>query len=80
MLQSPQVDREGAIMNGDDWITTHEAAELSGYHVNYLRRLIRREEIQARKISFLWFVNRQSLLDYMAHAKESGDKRRGPKP
>ncbi len=67
-------------MNGDDWITTQEAAELSGYHVNYLRWLIREERIKARRISFLWFVNRQSLLDYMAQAKQSGDKRRGPKP
>lgn len=67
-------------MNGDDWITTQEAADLSGYHVNYLRWLIREERIKARRISFLWFVNRQSLLDYMAQAKQSGDKRRGPKP
>lgn len=66
-------------MNGDEWITTQEAAELSGYHVNHLRRLIRAGDIQARKISFLWFVQRQSLLDYMARAVESDDKRRGPK-
>jgi excisionase family DNA binding protein len=67
-------------MNGDEWITTQEAAELSGYHVNYLRKLIRRGDIRGRKISFLWFVNRQSLLDYMAQAGQSDDKRRGPKP
>ena len=66
-------------MNGDEWITTQEAAELSGYHVNHLRRLIRGGSIRARKISFLWFVHRQSLLDYMAQAAESEDKRRGPK-
>ena len=65
---------------GEDWITTQEAAEFSGYHVNHLRRLIRAGEIQARKISFLWFVNRQSLLAYMAQAEQSDDKRRGPKP
>lgn len=67
-------------MNGDDWITTQEAAELSGYHVNYLRKLIRRGDIQGRKISIVWLIDRQSLLDYMAQAAESEDKRRGPKP
>ena len=67
-------------MNGHDWITTQEAAELSGYHPDHLRRLIRAGEIRARKFSILWLVDRQSLLDYMAQAKESGDKRRGPKP
>ena len=66
-------------MNGDEWITTQEAAELSGYHVNYLRKLIRRGDIEGRKLSFLWLVHRQSLLDYMAQAEQSDDKRRGPK-
>ena len=66
-------------MNGDDWITTQEAAELSGYHADHLRRLIRAGEIRAKKLSFLWLVHRQSLLDYMAQAEQSGDKRRGPK-
>ncbi len=67
-------------MIGEDWITTQEAAELSGYHVNHLRRLIRAGDIQARKLSFLWLVSKQSLLDYMARANDSDDKRRGPKP
>lgn len=67
-------------IRGDDWITTQEAAELSGYHVNYLRKLIRRGDLRGRKISILWFVHRQSLLDYMAQAENSDDKRRGPKP
>ncbi len=66
-------------MNGDDWITTQEAAELSGYHVNHLRRLIRAGQVRAKKLSFLWLVHRQSLLDYIVQAEESADKRRGPK-
>ena len=66
-------------MIDDEWLTTEQAAELSGYHVNYLRKLIRRGDIRARKLSFLWLVNRQSLLDYMAQAEQSDDKRRGPK-
>lgn len=67
-------------MNGDEWITTQEAADLSGYHVNYLRKLIRRGDIRGRKISIVWLINRRSLLEYMAQAEESDDKRRGPKP
>lgn len=67
-------------MNGDDWITTQEAAELSGYHPDHLRRLIRAGLIKAKKFGIVWQVSRQSLLDYMAQAEESDDKRRGPKP
>jgi len=67
------------MMIDDEWLTTEQAAELSGYHVNHLRRLIRAGVIRAKKLSFLWLVHRQSLLDYMAQAEQSEDKRRGPK-
>lgn len=67
-------------MIGEEWITTQEAAELSGYHPDHLRRLIRAGEIRARKLSFLWLVSRQSLLEYLRNAEESDDSRRGPKP
>ena len=67
-------------MNGDDWITTQEAAEISGYHPDHLRRLIRAGALRAKKLSFLWLVHRQSMLDYIAAAEQSDDKRRGPKP
>jgi excisionase family DNA binding protein len=66
-------------MIDDEWLTTEQAAELSGYHVNHLRRLIRANAIYAKKLSFLWLVHRQSLLDYIAQAEQSDDKRRGPK-
>lgn len=64
-------------MKGDDWITTQEAAELSGYHVNHIRRLIRYDSIRARKFGPVWQVSRQSLLAYMDASEKSGDKRRG---
>jgi len=77
VLQCPL--KEGAKMIDDEWLTTEQAAELSGYHVNYLRRLIRRGDLEGRKVSIVWLIRRQSLLDYMAQAEESDDKRRGPK-
>lgn len=63
----------------DDWLTVEQAAELSGYHPVYLRGVIRSGQIQAKKISFMWFINRQSLIEYISQAEQSGDKRRGPK-
>jgi excisionase family DNA binding protein len=65
--------------NGDDWITTQEAAQLSGYHPEHLRRLIKRGDIVARKVSIIWLISRRSLLEFVAQAEQSGDKRRGPK-
>ena len=63
----------------EDWITTKEAVALSGYHPDHLRRLIRSNEIVARKFGIVWQVSHQSLLDYLRSAQDSGDKRRGPK-
>lgn len=62
-----------------EWITTQEAAELSGYHPEHLRRLMKERKIEARKFGPLWQVSRESLESYIAAAEQSGDRRRGPK-
>jgi excisionase family DNA binding protein len=66
-------------MAKDDWITTKEAAEISGYHVDYIRKLIKRKEIEARKFGRDWQVNQSNLLAYVRKVEKKGAKR-GPKP
>jgi excisionase family DNA binding protein len=61
-----------------DWITTKEAAELSGYHPVYLRELIRNGKIKAQKFGETWQVDRHSLLAFMKESENKGEKR-GPK-
>ena len=63
----------------DEWLSVSEAAELSGYHPEYIRRLIRDGEIEARKFSIVWQVKRESLNSYMEAAKSQDDKRFTPK-
>lgn len=63
-----------------DWLTTQEAAELSGYHLEYIRQLIRSGELEARMWGKrAWMVSKESLLAYLQKTQEQGDKR-GPKP
>lgn len=62
-----------------DWITTTEAAEMSGYHPVYLRELIRKGEIAALKKGNAWWVDRKALLFYLKAAAKSEDRRKGPK-
>jgi excisionase family DNA binding protein len=64
----------------EEWLTTEEAAGLSGYHVNHIRRLLRSGEIAGRKWGQAWQVSKASLLSYLEAAKKLGDKRWGPKP
>ena len=47
------------------WITTREAAEISGYHINYIRRLIRQGKIAAeadRPYTYSQFLEQERWL------------------
>lgn len=63
----------------EDWLTTFEAANLSGYNPDYIRLLIRTEKVIARRWGgWSWQVSRQSLESYMTTVEKVGEKR-GPK-
>lgn len=62
----------------DDWITTAEAAQLTEYHPNHIRRLIRAGEVKARKWGSAYMISRESLLEYAERMAHQGSKR-GPK-
>jgi excisionase family DNA binding protein len=63
----------------DDWLTTEEAAKMSGYHIEYVRRLARSGIVTARKWGHEWMVDRQSFQEYLASEKKPGPKP-GSKP
>jgi excisionase family DNA binding protein len=65
----------------EDWITTSEASQLSGYNAEYIRRLMRNGALASRRFGPLWQVSRKSLLAYTrTAAKRTGkDKRYGAK-
>jgi excisionase family DNA binding protein len=62
----------------EDWLTTGQAAELSGYHRKHILRLVRAGNVKARKFGPVWQVSRADLLAYIRKAEKLGAKR-GPK-
>ena len=60
------------------YITTAEAAQLTGYTDAYIRELIKDGRIDAKKYGRSWMVSRASLLAHKRQADELGAKR-GPK-
>ena len=62
-----------------EWITTQEAAQLSGYHPERIRELIREQKIKAVKKGSAWWVDRKSLLAFLKQVTKSEDKRLGPR-
>jgi excisionase family DNA binding protein len=63
----------------EEWLTTEQAAELSGYHPYYLRELVREGKVEAQKFGPVWQISKTSLQTYLVSAEKSGDKRRGPR-
>ena len=60
-----------------DWITTEEASQISGYSIQYVQRLLREEKIVGEKKGGAYWVNRDSLVAYIAASQRSKDKRHG---
>lgn len=71
--------RYNPVMSDDDWITSTEALQISGFNPDYLRRILRSGKVLARKWGREWQVSKLSLLKYLRNADKSPDKRRGPR-
>lgn len=60
--------RSGAFKyDGEDYIPTQKAAEISGYTQDYIGQLARGGEIAARKVGRRWYIAREALTE---HKKE----------
>ena len=57
-----------------DYITTEEAAEISGFHINYIRRLVRAGKVKADKKG-VWLIYRKDLDRYLQEMKALGSER-----
>ena len=63
----------------EDWITTAEAAESSGYNTEYIRRLARKGTLLAKKFGSAWQISRSSLTAYLLVTQNDSDNRSGPR-
>ena len=62
----------------NEWITTKEAAELTGYDVTHVRWLIREERVLGQKFGRDWMVNRKSIQDYSDEMTKLGTSKHDP--
>lgn len=56
--------------DGEEYISSARAAEITGYAQDYVGELARKEEIRARKAGRQWFVNKKDLVSHK-HEKDS---------
>jgi excisionase family DNA binding protein len=62
-----------------DYITIEEAAEILGYHVKSVRRMVRRGTLWADKKMAIWLIRRDAIEAYAeaVKGKAKNDPRRG---
>ena len=61
-----------------EWITTAEAARISGYTSYHVRYLLTSGKVKARKFGQVWQIDQVSLSAYIRSIGKIGAKR-GPK-
>ena len=64
--------------NPTHWITTGQASAMTGYSVQYLRRIARQGRVKARKWVNAWMIDRAALLDYKQRMDDLGPGRHDP--
>jgi excisionase family DNA binding protein len=62
-----------------NWLTIEQAAAVSGYHPNYIRRLAKRGVFIGVKVGQLWLIEPERLRAYVAQMERDGDPRTGPR-
>jgi excisionase family DNA binding protein len=49
----------------NNWITTAEAAQLTSYNPEHIRRLVRTGKVKGKKWGREWMVDKNSLITYL---------------
>ena len=61
-----------------EWITTAEAAEITGYNLEYIRQMIRSGVIVAEKKGRDWWIDRASIENHADEMKRLGSAKHNP--
>jgi hypothetical protein len=62
----------------EGWVNTSQAAEVSGYTVQHIRRLATRGQVVGKQVGRDWLVDRVSLLQYKAKMARLGSDKHNP--
>jgi len=80
VLNSPTPDSQnvsGILV--EEYVIVQKAAALTGYNVQYLRRMLRAGRLKSAKVGQVWLIQLESLAVYLNQAIYTTDQRWGPK-
>lgn len=78
MVSSLLKDNHPGIVT-DQCITAEAAAELTGYNIQHIRRLVLSGRLNAIRIGRSWLIKIESLEAYLNEVVAEGDGRFGPR-
>lgn len=63
----------------DDYISTQKAADVLGYHIDHVRRMLRQGDLEGLKVGITWLVLKASVEKYQIETagKHKFDPTRG---
>jgi len=77
-FNSPYISQQshsGILINR--YVTVQATAEVTGYNIQYLRRLLRSGTLEGIKIGQIWLIEMQSLEKYLQYVNTTSDRRCG---
>ena len=60
-------------------ITVQASAEVTGYNIQYLRRMLRSGALEGVKIGQMWLIEMDALESHLKRMENTSDRRYGPK-
>jgi len=60
-------------------LTVQAAADVTGYNIQYLRRILRSGTLKGIKIGQMWLIDMKSLEAYLQQVESTSDRRCGPR-
>jgi hypothetical protein len=64
--QEPQIE-SSVSFDGRDYVSTQRAAEITGYHADYVGQLARTGKVLSRQVGSRWFVDREAVVEHKRH-------------
>lgn len=64
--------------NPIEWLTTEEAAALTGYNVRYLRQLVNEGKVTSVKRGGLFWLEKKSIQAYVDEMRHLGPSKHDP--
>ena len=60
-------------------ISVQAASEITGYNIQYLRRMLRSGALKGVKIDQMWLIEMDALDEYLKRVETTSDRRCGPR-